>query len=158
MPLINCEINYILHYLANCVIFNLATSAGATLAITDTRLYVPLLTLSNQDKAKLWKQLKLCVKRTDNWNKYQKSVLSARAQNQYLNYLIGPGFLEVLFVLPFEISADRTSQARYLFPKVEINDYNVMVDGGKLYYQPKKDDNKTFKILGRLLPVKEMIE
>ena len=41
-----------------------------TFTITDTKPYVPVVTLSNQDNAKLLEQLKSGFKRTTNWNKY----------------------------------------------------------------------------------------
>ena len=41
-----------------------------TFTITDTKPYVPVVTLSNQDNAKLPEQLKSGFKRTTNWNKY----------------------------------------------------------------------------------------
>ena len=68
MPLINCEINLILTWSSACVI-TIDTGAG-TFAITDTTLYVPVVTLSTQDNAKLLQQLKSGFKRTINWNKY----------------------------------------------------------------------------------------
>ena len=44
MPLINCEVNLILAWSSTCVI---TTSTGAgTFAITDTKFYVPVVTLS----------------------------------------------------------------------------------------------------------------
>ena len=59
MPLINCEINLILTWPANCVIVSTAVAnQGATLAITDTKLYVAVVTLSAQDNVKLLDQLK----------------------------------------------------------------------------------------------------
>ena len=51
-----------------------------TFAITDTKLYVPVITLSTKDKAKLLQQLKSGFKRTINWNKYQ-SKLTIQALN-----------------------------------------------------------------------------
>ena len=51
MPLINCEVNLILTWSSTCVITN-STGAGR-FAITDTKLYVPVVTLSTQDNAKL---------------------------------------------------------------------------------------------------------
>ena len=56
MPLVNCEINLILIWSSTCVITN-STGAG-TFAINDTKLYVPVVTLSTQDNAKLLQQLK----------------------------------------------------------------------------------------------------
>ena len=89
MLLINCEINLILTWSKNCVI---SSAAGKIrLAITDAILYVPVVTFSNQDNAKLLQQLKSVFKRRINWNKYQSKVSSER-QNQYLDFLINPGF------------------------------------------------------------------
>ena len=92
MPLINCEINVDLNWSEKCIMVatNIA-SQGATFAIIDTKLYVPVVTLSTQDNAKLLEQLKSGFKRTINWNKYQAKVSTER-QNQYLNYLIDPSF------------------------------------------------------------------
>ena len=59
MSLINCEINLILTWPANCVIVSTAVAnQGATFAITDTKLYVAVVTLSAQDNVKLLDQLK----------------------------------------------------------------------------------------------------
>ena len=59
MPLINCQINLILTWNANCVIVSTnVENQNATFAITDTKLYVPVVTLSTQDNAKLLQQLK----------------------------------------------------------------------------------------------------
>ena len=52
MPLINCEVDLILTWLSTCVITN-STGAGR-FAITDTRLYVPIVTLSTQENTKLF--------------------------------------------------------------------------------------------------------
>ena len=70
VSLINCEINLILTWSANCVISNAAENQAATFAITDTKLYVATLALSTQDNVKLSQQLKSGFKRTINWNKY----------------------------------------------------------------------------------------
>ena len=101
MPLFNCEVNLILTWSSSCVI---TTSTGAgTFAITETKLYVPVVTLSTQDNAKLLQQLKSGFKRTINWNKYQSDP-KTYARNQYLNHLVDPNFQGVnrLFVLSFE--------------------------------------------------------
>ena len=48
-----------------------------------------------------------------------------------LNYLISPTFTKAnrLFVLSFENENDRTSFSKYYVPKVEIKDFNVLIDG-----------------------------
>ena len=68
MSLVNCEINFILTGSRNCVV---SSATGKTkFAITDTKRYVPIVTLSTQDSEKLLGQLKSGFKRTINWNKY----------------------------------------------------------------------------------------
>ena len=51
MSLINCEVNLILTWLSTCVITS-STGTG-TFNITDTKLYVPAVTLSTEDNSKL---------------------------------------------------------------------------------------------------------
>ena len=72
MPLINCEINLILTWSLTCVITN--STGAATFAITDTKLYVPVVTLSTQDNANLLQYLRFAFKRTIKWNKYLSEV------------------------------------------------------------------------------------
>ena len=124
MPLINL----ILRRSSACAI---SSATGETkVKITDTKLYVPVVTLSTQDNAKLLQQLKSSFKRTINRNKYQ-STPKKYAQNTYLNHLSDPSFQGVnrLFVLSFEYESDRTSHSTYYLPKAEIKDSNVMTDG-----------------------------
>ena len=89
MLLINCEVKLILTWSSTCVITN-STSAGTFLK-RDTKLYVPVVTLSTQGNAKLLEKLKSGFKRIINWNKYQ-SKISKEAKNQYLDFLINPSF------------------------------------------------------------------
>ena len=67
MPLINFEIKLILTWSINCVISSTnVANQNATFAITDTKLYVPVVTSSTQDNAKLLQQLKSDFKRVIN--------------------------------------------------------------------------------------------
>ena len=81
MPLINCEVNLILTW----------SKDEGKFAITETKLYVPVVTLSTKDNEKLLQQLKSGFKKTISWNKYESSTKTF-AQNRYLNYLINPSF------------------------------------------------------------------
>ena len=142
MPLISCEVNLILTWSKDCVITN-STGEGK-LKITETKLYVPIVTLSTQDNAKLLQQLKSGFKRIINWNKYESNI-KTYAQNRYPNHLINPSFQGVnrLFVLSFENENGRTSHSTYYLPKVEIKDYNVMIVGKNVFDQPINSMNKT---------------
>ena len=130
--------------------YYLFTGAGR-FQITDTKLYVPVVILSTQDNAKLLQQLKSCFKRTINWNKYQSDP-KTYAQNWYLNHLFDPSFQGVnrLFVLSFETENGRTSHSNYYLPKVEIKDYNVMINGKNFFDQPINDDTKTYKNITKI--------
>ena len=149
MPLINCEVNLILTWSKDCVITN--STGEEKFAITETKLYVLVVTLSTKDNEKLLQQLKSGFKKTINWNKYESSIKTF-AQNRYLNYLINPSFQGVnrLFVLAFENENDRTSHSTYYLPKVELKDHNVMVDGRNFFDQPKNSMNKTYKNIRKI--------
>ena len=127
----------------NCFI---SSAVGETqFAITDTKLYVPIVTLSIQDNAKLLEQLKFYFKRTINWNKYL-SKTSTERKNKYLNYLIDPSFHGVnrIFILSFENENDREAHTQYFLPRAEIKDCNVMVNGKNFLDQPVTNDLKTY--------------
>ena len=118
IPLINCEVELILTWFKNCVLIDKLTRdanygadpivhkidnpENATFQITDTKLYVPVVTLSKENDIKLLEQLKSGFKRTIKWNKY-RSQMTIQPQNNNLNCLIDPTFTNVnrLFVLPF---------------------------------------------------------
>ena len=79
MSFINCQINLNLNWSKNWVI--MATDVadqGSTFSKTDTKLYVPVVNLSNQNNAKLLEKLKFGFKRTINWNKYQSKISTER--------------------------------------------------------------------------------
>ena len=146
MPLINCEVNLILTWSSTCVLIATGVeNQNATFAITDTKLYVPVVTLSTQENTKLFQQLKSGFKRVINWNKYL-SKPELLAQNPNLNHLVEPSFQGVnrLFVLAFENDDDRTSDDEYYFPIVEIKDYNLMINGENFFDQPTKNNKVTF--------------
>ena len=97
---------------------------NATFQITDTKLYVPVVTLSTKNKKRLLEQLRAWFKRTIKWNKY-RSQITNQTKNNNLNYLIDPRFTKAnrLFVLSFQNENDRTSFSKYYVPNVQINDY-----------------------------------
>ena len=71
MPLINHEVELILTWSVDCVIISTnVADQNPTFTITETNLYVPVVTLSTQDNAELSPQLKSSFKRPISWNKY----------------------------------------------------------------------------------------
>ena len=132
IPLINCEVSLTFTWSENCVItskaYRRAVSAqggnlaatkinnptGATFKITDTKLYVPVVTLSTENDNKLLQQLKKGFKRTIKWNKCRSEMTNQTKINN-LNYLIDPTFTKLnrLFILSFKNEDDRTSFSKY---------------------------------------------
>ena len=152
MCLVNCEVELILDWSANCVIiYTNVDNQVPTFTITETNLYVPVVTLSTQDNAKLLPQLKSGFESTINWNKYLAKP-ELLAQNANLNHLIEPSFQGInrLSVLAFENYDLRISNKRYYIPNVEIKDYNVMIDGKDFLDQPVKNDKVTYQNIRKI--------
>ena len=90
MPLINCKIHLELNWNNNCVIYGANTYAGGdnasdrktTFQITSTKLYVPVVTLSNKDNVNLTKQLDEGFKRSVYWNEKQKQEKQNKSRNK----------------------------------------------------------------------------
>ena len=131
---------------ANPPVLEIRAPTGATFKITDTKLYVPVVTLSTEDDSKLLVQLKTGFKRTIRWNKY-RSEMTKQAKTNNLNYLIDPTFNRVnrLFVLSFENEDDRTSLSKYYTPSVEIKDFNVLINGKSFFNVPIKNKSETYE-------------
>ena len=103
MPLINCEVELNLTWFKNCVLIDKLTRdanynadpivhkidnpENATFNITDTKLYVLVVTLSKENDIKLLEKLKSGFKRTIKWNKY-RSQMSVQNNNNNINYLL----------------------------------------------------------------------
>ena len=152
MPLINCEVNLTLTWSSTCVLIaTVNPNQAATFAITDTKLYVPVVTLSTQENTEFFQQLKSGFKRVINWNKYL-SKPELLAKNPNFNHLIEPSFQGVnrLFVLAFENDNHRSSTRRYNLPTVEIKDYNIVINGENFFDQPIKNNKKTYENIRKI--------
>ena len=161
MPLINCEVSLTLTWSENCVLNDITTQATraaqgdnparpaiksptkATFKLTGTKLYVPVVTLSTEDDKNLLVRLKSGFKRTIKWNKY-RSEMTYQTKTNILNYLIDPTFNKInrLFFLSFKNEEDRTCFSKYYRPKIEIKDFNVLVDGKRFFDVPAKNKEK----------------
>ena len=162
--LINCEVELILTWSKNCILVDI-TVKGTTIPaivaplelefqITDTKLYVRVVTLWKENDTKLLEQLKTGFKITIKWNKY-RSQMTVQPQNNNLNYLIDPTFTNVnrLFVLSFQRIAGennttkdyRDSFSHYYVPNVEIKDFNVLIDWKSFFDLPVKNEEEAYE-------------
>ena len=129
-PLINCEINLILIRTKNCVLTSKATTdtilvtnpptpafdhlTNATFKITDTKLYVPVVTLSTENDKKPLEQLKTGFKRTIKWNKY-RSQMTNQTKNNCFNYLIDTALLKLIDYLFYHL---KMKKIEHLFQSI----------------------------------------
>ena len=149
MPLITCEVNLILTWLSDCVITD--SNGAGTFEISDTKLYVPVVTLSTEENAKLLQQLKSGSKRVINWNKYLSEPELIR-RNPNLNHLVEPSLQGIsrLFVLAFEGDTQGKSHSGYYLPNVEIKNYNIMINGENFFDQPAKNNKVTYENIRKI--------
>ena len=126
MPLINCKIHLELNWTKDCV---MSTIADTTFKITNTKLYVPIVTLSSKDNVKLVKLLEEGFKRPVYWNEYQTKIETRNLDNNNLTrFPLDASFQGVrrLFVLVFDNTegdaekVERNSRTKYFLPKVNI--------------------------------------
>ena len=157
MPLINCKVELSLRWIENCVLTtapidadaNASGADSATFKITDAKLYVPIVTLSAEDNAKLSKLLGEGFKRSIYWNKYKvidNKVVEIAANNEekYIRELLDSSYQGVkrLFVLAYDNTADDNlynnqvsinSFKKNFLPRVKIENYNIKIDGRNFY-------------------------
>ena len=100
---------------------------------------IPVVTLSTEDDNNFFEQLKLEFKRTIKWNKC-RSEMTNQTKTNHLNHLINPTFTKInrSLVLSFENEEYRTSFSKYYVPKVEIKDFNMLIDGKSFFDVPVK--------------------
>ena len=160
IPLVSYEVFLELKWNKKCVITSLErrqvdagppvvrdnAPAGATLSITDCKLYVPVVTLSKDDEMKLLTNLKSGFKREIIWNKY-RSQMTTEAINNNLNILIDPIFTNVnrLFVLASQTVDDRQSFCQFYLPNVMEKDYNVIMDKLAFFDLPIKTEEEAYE-------------
>ena len=151
MPLINCKIHLELNWSKDCVMSTIADTTFKTM------LYVPIVTLSSKDNVKLVKLLEEGFKRPVYWNEYQTKIETRDLDNNNLTrFPLDASFQGVrrLFVLAFNNTTVtvpnnpinntnnrvlRNSHTKYFLPRVNITNYNVLIDGRNFYDQPIND-------------------
>ena len=149
MPLINCKVELSLKWYENCILSS--EDGNSVFAITDIELYVPIVTLSAEDNAKLSKLLGEGFKRSIYWNKYKviDNILvqiAAINEEKYIRELLDSSCQGVkrLFVLAYDNTAGDNqvsvdSYKKYFLPRVKIENYNMVINGSKFHYQPIND-------------------
>ena len=135
MPLINCKIHLELNWSKNCT-------------NTNTKLYILIVTLSSKDNANLAKLLEDGFNSPVYWNEYQTKIETRNSNNSnFARFPLDDSFQGVrrLFVLVFNNTdgdpneVERNHHRKYFLPRVNITNYNALVDGRNFYDQPIND-------------------
>ena len=150
MPLINTEVNLLLTWTDKCILGS--GNLAKTFKINDTKLYVPVVTLSAADNAKFLPLLKSGFKRSVFWNEYlSKEDILPGARPNY-NFLIDPSFQGVnrLFVLPFASDGNTRNGYGYYLPSKDVTNYNVWINGKAFLDQPVNNFDRTYEELKKL--------
>ena len=132
IPLINCEVELILTWFKNCALIDKLTREAdynapidrevdnpenAIFEIKDTKLYVPVVTLSKENDIKLLEQIKSGFKQTIKWNKY-RSQMTTQPKNKNLNYLFDSTFMNVNRLYFLSFPKNNNADSRYSFSKL----------------------------------------
>ena len=119
MPLINCEIKLDLTWKKECV---LSTGTGnAVFIINDTKLHVPVVTLSKEDNKEFIEQQNKKFQRSIYWNEYKTKEINENGQRKY-----------------------------YL-PRIDLEKYNVIIDGRNFYNNPIESEIEKYRELTKVM-------
>ena len=168
MLLVNCKIDLELTWHKDCMTSsaNAAANQVVSFMITDTKLYVPIVTLSTKDNTNLTKHLNKGFKRTIYWNQYVSKPFpeTPHKKTGITRFAFDAAFQGVnrLFVLAFDDTLEdeaadapaprnlaanqviRNGYRKYFVPRVDSTSYNVLIDGRNFYDQSINDEIRKY--------------
>ena len=154
MPLINCKIKLNLTWKKECV---LSTDDGnAVFIINNTKLYVPVVTLSKEDNKDFIEQQNKGFQRSIYWNEYKTQEINENADANVFKYInLDPSFQGVnrLFVMAYNRAngqPTRNGQQKYYLPRIDLNKY-VIIDGRNFYDNPIESDIEKHRELKKVM-------
>ena len=155
MSLINCKIKLNLTWKKECV---LSTDDGnAVFIINDTKLYVPLVTLSKEDNKDFIEQQNKQFQRSIYWNEYKIKEINENADANVFKYInFDPSFQGVnkLFVMAYNRAngqPTRNGQRKYYLPRIDLEKYYVIIDGRNFYDNPFESDIEQYTELKKVM-------
>ena len=134
-----------------CVLSNQA--GAAVFVINDTKLYVPVVTLSKEDNNDFIEQQNKGFQRSIYWNEYKTKEINEDAEANVFKYTnLDPSFQGVnrLFVIAYKRvdgQPTRNGQRKYYLPRISLNKHNVIIDGRNFYDNPFESDIEKYRKL-----------
>ena len=155
MPLINCKIKLNLTWKKECV---LSTDDGnAVFIINDIKMYVSVVTLSKEDNKDFIDQQNKGFQKSIYWNEYKTKEINENADANVFKYInLDPSFQGVsrLFVMAYNREngqPTRTGQQKYYLPRIDLEKYNVIIDGRNFYDNPIESDIEKYRELKKVM-------
>ena len=155
MPLINCKIKLNLTWKEECVLSNQV--GNAVCIINDTKMYVPVVTLSKEDNKDFIEQQNKGFQRSIYWNEYKTKEINENADANVFKYInLDPSFQGVnrLFVMGYnrvDGQPTRNGEQKYYLPRIDLNKYNVIIDGRNFYDNPIESDIEKYRELKKVM-------
>ena len=154
MRLNNCKIRLNLTWKKECVLSN--QDGAAVFIINDTILYVPVVTLSKEDKDFIEQQNK-GFQRSIYWNEYKTKEINEDADANVFKYInLDPSFQGVnkFFVMAYNRANDqptRNGKQKYYLPRIDLKKYNVIIDGRNFYDNAIENDIEKYRELKKVM-------
>ena len=155
MPLINCKIKLNLTWKKECELSN--QDGSAVFIINDTKMYVPVVTLSKEDNKDFIEQQNKGFQRSIYWNEYKTKEINENADAnvfKYINLDLSFQGVNRLFVMAYN-RADgqptRNGQQKYYLPRIDLEKYNVIIDGRNFYDNPIESDIEKHRELKKVM-------
>ena len=140
----------------------MSTDAGnAIFIINDTKLYVPVVTLSKEDNKDFINQQNKGFQRSIYSNEYKTKEKDEDANANNANTVryisLDPSFQGVnrLFIMAYSRlnnnQPTRDGQRKYYLPRVDLNKYDVIIDGRNFYDNPIERDIEKYRELKKVM-------
>ena len=155
MPLINCKIKLNLTWKKECLLSN--QRGDTVFIINDTKLYVPVVILSKEDNKDFIEQQNKGFQRSIYWNEYKTNEISENGDDNAVKYInLDPSFQGVnrLFIMAYSRVADqpdRNSQQKHYLPRIDLKNYNVIIDGRNFYDNQIESDIEKYRELKKVM-------
>ena len=143
-----------------CIIKECVLSTGggdAVFIINDTKLFVPVVTLSKEDNKDFIGQQNKKFQRSIYWNEYKTKEINEDVDANVFKYInLDPSFQGVnrLFVMAYNRAngqPTRNGQRKYYLPRINLEKYNVIIDGRNFYDNPIESDIKKYRELKKVM-------
>ena len=155
IPLINCKIKLNLTWKKECV---LSTDDGnAVFIINDTKMYVPVVTLSKEDNKDFIEQQNKGFQRSIYWNKYKTKEKNEDRNNTTKYISLDPSFQGAngLFLMAYSRADNnqptRNGQQKYYLPRINLNKYSVVIDRRNFCDNPIESDIEKYRELKKVM-------